>query len=245
MTSRDIYACLVRWHPSRFRAGFADEMLATFEDASLERRPAWLLADAIVSLIRQWLFRSDNWGYVQRGLPLPELRSQSDAFHKKAWRFNQFFLYVSFVATLSVSVGATPKGLGVSPISLAAVIVLLVFAAIGCPRYKNGRSSISDEYQSMSILSEPRRSELVRKRVGLRIWGGIHEEDPMKLISIYSAISSAVTCAFWHSASVFYWVFLCCALIAALSLYARKFNRIAARALQEEIEAIDECIRPY
>jgi hypothetical protein len=50
MTARGIYASLVRWHPSRFQASFADEMLATFEDASFEQSSASLIADAIVSL---------------------------------------------------------------------------------------------------------------------------------------------------------------------------------------------------
>ena len=235
MTSRDIYACLVRWHPSRFRASFADEMLATFEDASLEQSSASLIADAIVSLFRQWLFRVDNWGHVQRELPLRDLRRQSDAFHKKAWRVNQIFMCACFIFTLN---------LGISPINLISAIVLLVFCAVGYPRYKNGFSSISDEHESMSILSDPRRSELVRKRDGLHIWGGINGEDPVKLLSVYIAISSAVTCVLWHSASALCWTLLCGAAVAAFSFSARKFNRIAAKALRQEIEAIDDCICP-
>ena len=243
MTSRDIYACLVRWHPSRFRGSFADEMLATFEDASLERSSVWLLADAMVSLFRQWLFRADNWGHVQRGLSQRDLRRQSDEFHNKAWWVNQIFMYASFILTLNLSVVATPKGLGISPINLTAAIVVLLFGAIGYPRYKNGCSSISDEHESMSILSDPRRSELVRKRVGLHIWGGINGEDPVKVLSVYIAISWAGTYVLWHPASGFYWTLLCGAAIAAFSYFARKFNRIAAKALQREIEAIDDCIR--
>src|SRR5579863_7653835 len=139
MRSRDIYACLVRWHPSRFRASFADEMLATFEDASLERSSGPLIADAIISLFRQWLFRADNWGHVQRELPLRDLRRQSDAFHKKAWSVNQVFLCACLILTVTLSVVATPKGLAISPINVIAAIVVLVFGAIGYPRYKNGR----------------------------------------------------------------------------------------------------------
>jgi hypothetical protein len=244
MRSRDIYACLVRWHPSRFRASFADEMIATFEDASLEQSSGSLIADAIVSLFRQWLFRADNWGHVQRGLPLRDLRRQSDAFHKKAWLVNQGFLYACLILTLNLSVLATPKGLSVSPINVIAAIVLLVFGAIGYPRYKNGCSSIRDEHESMSILSDPRRSDLVRKRVGLHVWGGRSgEEDPVKLLSFYVAISWAGTCVLWHPASGVHWTLLCGAAIAAVSVFTREFNRIAAKALQQEIEAIDDCIR--
>jgi hypothetical protein len=244
MRSRDIYACLVRLHPSRFRASFADEMLATFEEASLEQNSSSLIADAVVSLFRQWLFRADNWGYVQRGLPLQDLRRQSDAFHKKAWWVNQIFMSACFILTLILSVIATPKGLGVSPINVAPAIVVLVFGAIGYPRYKNGCSSISDEHESMSIVSDPRRSELVRKRGALHIWGGIHREDPVKLLSVYAAISWVSTCVLWHPAGALHWTLLCGAAIAAFSFSTRKFNRIAAKALQQEIEAIDDRIRP-
>jgi hypothetical protein len=221
-------------------------MVATFEDASIERGSIWLLADAIVSLFRQWLFRADNWGHVQRGAPLRDLRRQSDEFHKKAWRLNQVFVYACIIITLELSVVATPRGLGISPINVASAIVLLLFAAIGFPRYKNGRSSISDEYESMSILSDPRRSELVRKRAGLRIWGGAIDtsgEDPVKLLLLYIAISSAGTYVLWHPATLLHRALLCGAAVAAVSFFARKFSRIAAKALQQEIEAIDECIR--
>jgi hypothetical protein len=193
MKVRVIYAWLVRWHPARFRASFGDEMLATFEDASLEQNSVSLLADAIVSLLRQWLFRADNWGYVRRGLSLPALRRQSDEFHKKAWWFNEIFMCACFILTLSLSVVATPETVSISPLNAASALVLLVFGAIGYPRYKNGWSSISDEHESMSILSNPRRSELVRKRAGLHIWGGIHGEDPVKLLSVLPAPASCGT----------------------------------------------------
>ena len=95
----------------------------------------------------------------------------------------------------------------------------------------------------MSILSDPRRSELLRKRVGLHIWGGIHGEDPVMLLSVYIAISWAGTCVLWHPPSEVYGTLLCGAAIALVSFFARKFNRIAAKALLQEIEAIDDCIR--
>ncbi len=243
MTTRDIYAWLVRWHPSRFRKSFADEMLATFEDASLEQSSSRLIADAIVSLVRQWLFRTDNWGHVQRGLSLPALRRQSDEFHRKAWRVNQTFLYLCFILTMSLSVAATPRRVGISPINVAPALVLLVFGAIGYPRNKNGCSSISDEHESLSILSSSRRSELVRKHTGLQIWGGIQGEDPVKLLLVYVVISWAATCVLWYSTGVVRSTLLSGTVIAAFSFLARRFNRIAAKALQAEIEAIDDGIR--
>lgn len=231
--SRHIYARLVRWHPARFRTGFADEMLATFDAASLGQGSPALIADAFVSLFRQWLFRSDNWGYVRRGLPLQDLRRQSDEFHRKAWLLNQVFLCVCFILALHL----------ISPLNVIAAMVVLTFGTIGYPRYKNGCSSISDEHQSMSILSDPRRSELVRKRVGLHIWGGVDGEDPVTLLSAYILLSSVGACVLWPPVSALGRTLLSGAAIAAFSYVARQFNRIAAKALQQELEAIDDRIR--
>lgn len=56
---RYFYLWLLRLHPRRFRERFAAEMLWIFDE---ERRPAALLADAVVSAIRQWCFRVDAPG---------------------------------------------------------------------------------------------------------------------------------------------------------------------------------------
>jgi Ca2+-binding EF-hand superfamily protein len=52
--TRRVYTLLLRLHPSAFRHRFGDEMLAIF-DESPEKAP--LLADALVSLFRQWTLR--------------------------------------------------------------------------------------------------------------------------------------------------------------------------------------------
>lgn len=53
---RQIYGALVRLHPAAFRERFGAEMISIFEQS--DRGPAWI-ADAGVSLARQWLLRTD------------------------------------------------------------------------------------------------------------------------------------------------------------------------------------------
>lgn len=58
--SRRLYGCLVRMHPPAFRREFAAEMLWIYDQAA--KTCGWaLLADALVSLARQWLVRSGLW----------------------------------------------------------------------------------------------------------------------------------------------------------------------------------------
>jgi hypothetical protein len=61
---RILYALLIRLHPLAFRERFAPEMLWIFEEAEDAWGGGSLLRDAIVSLVRQWLFRSDLWKWA-------------------------------------------------------------------------------------------------------------------------------------------------------------------------------------
>jgi hypothetical protein len=57
---RSLYRALIALHPARFRDRFGDEMLCVFDEAGGDRAPR-LFADAVVSLLRQWLLRSNLW----------------------------------------------------------------------------------------------------------------------------------------------------------------------------------------
>jgi len=59
--SRSLYRWLVQLHPPVFRQRFAEEMLCTFKEAAQDGEVAGLLADAMMSLTRQWLLRSNAW----------------------------------------------------------------------------------------------------------------------------------------------------------------------------------------
>lgn len=63
MTSRLIYRILIRLHPSNFREQHGDEMLCIFDESSpAEIRR--LLADASLSIARQWVFHSAWWKFA-------------------------------------------------------------------------------------------------------------------------------------------------------------------------------------
>jgi hypothetical protein len=61
---RSLYRCLVRLHPAPFRLQFAEEMLWIFDQVAGTWGTAALVADASISLSRQWLLRSGLWKWV-------------------------------------------------------------------------------------------------------------------------------------------------------------------------------------
>jgi len=56
---RSLYLLLLRLHPSAFRLRFSEEMLDIFEKATSSGAAFVLLVDASVSVVRQWMFRSE------------------------------------------------------------------------------------------------------------------------------------------------------------------------------------------
>jgi hypothetical protein len=60
MTTARFYRWLVRLHPRPFRDRFGPEMLCVYDEAERSLRPR-LLADAVISLLRQWVARSRYW----------------------------------------------------------------------------------------------------------------------------------------------------------------------------------------
>jgi hypothetical protein len=58
------YRWLLFLHPAPFRSRFAAEMLCDFDDARRFGVPLPLVADAAVSLARQWLVRSAIWRWA-------------------------------------------------------------------------------------------------------------------------------------------------------------------------------------
>ena len=58
---RLLYRWLLRFHPARFRERFAEEILSIFDHIEGRAAAAGLLADAFLSLLRQWTMRSEYW----------------------------------------------------------------------------------------------------------------------------------------------------------------------------------------
>jgi hypothetical protein len=71
---RSLYQLLLRGHPPYFRQRFAEEMQSIFDQAESRPVAAGLLADAVLSLLRQWSLRPQFWEEtplaVGRGTPL-------------------------------------------------------------------------------------------------------------------------------------------------------------------------------
>jgi hypothetical protein len=65
---RFLYALLISLHPPSFRKRFAQEMLWIFEEAANSWGAASLFRDAILSLVRQWLIRSELWKWLVAGI---------------------------------------------------------------------------------------------------------------------------------------------------------------------------------
>jgi len=58
---RLFYRWLLRFHPARFRKRFAEEMLSIFDHIEGRAAAVELVADAFISLVRQWTMRSEYW----------------------------------------------------------------------------------------------------------------------------------------------------------------------------------------
>ena len=58
---RLLYRCAVALHPPAFREQFGEEMELIFDESG---RPARLLLDVSISLLRQWLLRRQLWIYA-------------------------------------------------------------------------------------------------------------------------------------------------------------------------------------
>lgn len=65
---RGLYRCLVRLHPPAFRLRFREEMLWIFDQSAGTWGRGSLVADASISLGRQWLIRSGLWQWVAAGV---------------------------------------------------------------------------------------------------------------------------------------------------------------------------------
>ena len=58
---RFFYLCLLRLHPRNFRQQFTEEMVWIFSQTKRPGEIALLFADAFLSLLRQWILRSEHW----------------------------------------------------------------------------------------------------------------------------------------------------------------------------------------
>lgn len=58
---RVLYHYLLWLHPRQFRERFEQEMLCGFDDTAHRASGLWLICDAALSLLRQWVLRPQHW----------------------------------------------------------------------------------------------------------------------------------------------------------------------------------------
>jgi hypothetical protein len=241
---RRIYAYILRHHPPHFRDRFESEMLATFDDVARRRNSVALLFDAVASLIRQWIFRSRYWR--QEGvMALSDLRRHSDEKHRRVWRINFFFLLVCLLVIFNL-----PR-LRDGGSAVMNAIMLSVFAAVAYRRHKQGIASVMQMHQAVSITSDVRRMELVRKRESLRLWSGGGSlswpwEGPMTVL-FFILVASDIAIILridgagpWTTNPLRFWLMIVgTAGVLVLWHFVREENFKASETLQREIDAID------
>jgi hypothetical protein len=66
--TRTLYRSLVRLHPPAFRMRFEAELLWIFDESCVSSGSLPLLHDAVISLSRQWLLRSEMWKWALAGI---------------------------------------------------------------------------------------------------------------------------------------------------------------------------------
>ena len=68
MKTRTLYGWLIGLHPPAFRLRFEEELLWIFDESSDAAGAAPLLYDAVLSVLRQWLIRSEMWKWIVGGI---------------------------------------------------------------------------------------------------------------------------------------------------------------------------------
>jgi hypothetical protein len=251
MNSRSLYYFILRLHPAHFRDKFEDQMLWIFDESVASRGAASLLIDAVVSLVRQWVLRSGYRRHAQPSLAMDgatalteELRRNAETLHRRAWRLNLLWLVCGFAIYLII-----PLSSHWNP------IVLMVFITIYITYSKNRRGIRPPEPGLPSLRPSPDartmyRRQLEGKRDGLGSWNG---SFTMKNINLfgggvlvllvvmhvallaklhYRPYLSIDRVRLWESSTGL-------VILAAYWLFMKRCNERAARAIQQEIDALE------
>jgi hypothetical protein len=208
-----------------------------------------MVIDAALSLGRQWFLRTDPWSSGgEKSLALVALHLRSEQAHRLAWRLNLFFL-TAFVIVI-VAIRPNPR----TNNALNGLFVLW-FVGTAYLRHRRAVATVAQQHLALSIVGNPRRMLLVRRRDSLRDFAGggslsfPWEQAPVTLLFLlltFSLISVFVRSAAsgippWNIAGVWRFVVIGIGGVALVFLWivVRRLNLSAANALQQEIDAID------
>jgi hypothetical protein len=265
MISRSLYHFLLRLHPAHFRNKFEDQMLWIFDESVASRGAASLLLDALVSLVRQWVLRSSYWRHARPPIAMDgatalteQLRQNSEALHRRAWRLNLIWMIGAFIVLL------------LSRLQLFwGPFVIVIFAnAIGTYlRTRQGRRERASVIESVrrSLLRDPvenpklYRQQMEGKRDGLIAWGQFKPSKILwnadghqggKFLAVLLVVAGLLMLMrpLRPGASYDWMAFIefLSGLIVLLVCwrFVKKVNQRAAQAIQQEIDALDDSSRP-
>jgi hypothetical protein len=226
-------------------------MLWIYDESVAGRGAASLLLDAFLSLIRQWVLRSGNWRHGQPNMAAGEialaeqLRQNSEALHRRAWRLNLLWMIGAFVVLLLSRV-----------LSAWGPIVFVVFVnAIGM--YVQSREGCRDgrrvdEFAAYRQKIEGRRKGLI-KWCSFKAWtppwkagwnlGGSYLIVILFFSGLHIVLQTRRSGASYDSLALF--EFLAGLFVVSVSWrYVKKANEAAARAIQVELDAMNEPSKP-
>lgn len=243
---RWLYSLLIRWHPTRFRRQFGEEMLYIFDESVRQQSGFPLLTSAAISMLRQWLLRSEYWlrpespvfaGAISTS---QEFHRKSEHIQKKAKRINLVWALSVIPLHLVVSAVLQPTTQTVAAQAFYVVSPMIVFLSL----YRLGRrfSEQANTFTLMQFPDQDPKSELARKRDSLRVWVE-YMKAVLVLIVLIWAGPVLIALVFGGSHLERSWtfvnviVFVIQALVFFIVLNGP--NQRALGALQHEIESID------
>jgi hypothetical protein len=254
--SRSLYRYLLRLHPKCFRKKYEDQMLWIFDESTKTRGALSLLIDATVSLIRQWVLRAGYWRHAQPPIAMDgaialteQLRRNAETLHRKAWRLNLVWMVCALVIFL-----ALPLSSHWNPIATMMFVTSFM-------TYLNKRRGIRPpdrgllDFRRWPDAQTMYRKQLEGKRDGLRSWSG---SLTMKNINFFGGgvlvlliVLNAALIAklhfrpylnidrgrLWQSS-------VGVVILAVYWLFMKRCNERAAKAIQQEIDAMDDSSKP-
>jgi hypothetical protein len=252
MRSRSLYRFLLRFHPAQFRNKFEDQMLWIFDESVATRGAASLLLDALVSLVRQWVLRSGYWRHPRPTMAFDgatalteQLRRNAETLHRRAWGLNFLWGACGFVVYLVLPLSSHWNWI---------VLMMFIKAASSYLKDRRGRRSPEQGLLSLGSLPDARatyRNHLEGKRDGLRSWNG---SLTMKNVNFFGGgvlvllvvLNGALLAKLhyrpylnidhgrlWESS-------IGVVILTVYWLFMKKCNERAAKAIQQEIDAMEE-----
>lgn len=185
---------------------------------------------------------------LEGSMTLEQLRRRAAGEHRQAWLLNLVWIIAGLAVIYTSPAGPNTNGRGAG-----AGLFLLVVLIGGFWKHRAGRSTASQESAALSISRDPHRNELERKRDGLQTWagGGLFDWRGAGATLVFFLIGLSLLPFFlqWVGRTPLLinidWTHVWLTIIAAIGLsafwvFVRLRSLRAARAIQNELDAIDK-----